>query len=82
MTEEYNAPDLKYNDLSNGVQKVVSEEEFKNWGTWKDVKKSFSKVKPDKTKMSFLFHGKLLAAYYEYTLVGYKLRYIEFPSYD
>jgi hypothetical protein len=78
MTEEYNAPDLKYNDLSKEVQKHVSQKEFESWSTWQDVKISFSKVEPKRTNTSFLFHAELLAAYYEFRLTGYKLRYIEF----
>lgn len=78
MTDKFHAPDLKYGDLSNEVRNVVSKDEFKSWRTWKDVKKSFSKVEAERTNMSFLYHGQLLAAYYEFTFTGYKLRYIEF----
>jgi hypothetical protein len=78
VTKKFDAPDFKYSDLSSEIRNVVSKEEFDSWKTWEDVKKSFSKVEPERTNMSFLFHGQILRADYEFTLTGYKLCYVEF----
>jgi hypothetical protein len=83
----FHSVNFNYTDLSSEVREVVSKEEFQAWDTWQDVKNSFSvvpKIK-DNGDMGFIYHGNpigVVRTYYDLTVTGYKLRYIEFSSYD
>jgi hypothetical protein len=83
--DTFHSVNFKYTDLSNEIRKVVSKEEFQEWDTWEDVKNSFSDVSEikDNGDMNFIYHGNpigVVYSYYEFTLTGYKLRYIKFES--
>jgi hypothetical protein len=83
--ETFHSVNFKYTDLSNEIRKVVSKEEFQEWDTWEDVKNSLSDVSEikDNGDMNIIYHGNpigVVLSYYDFTLTGYKLRYIKFES--
>jgi hypothetical protein len=78
--EDYNPTSFKYRDLSNEARKHISKEEFTKWNNWDDLEKSFTKFNNPKSDANFVTHGqyRVVYSFYQKSIFGYKLSYIEF----
>lgn len=83
--EVFQTENFKYTDLAVEVREIVTREEFNQWETWNDVKRSFENVSQIENSgdLSFIYHENpigVIYTYYDFTFFGYKLRYIKFEN--